>query len=72
MTDSMNSMWLTYIFPRLVTRADVEAVQKKYEAMGYKIDESENGRLYVSKIGLSLHMTFSVTDSMRGKLKVLF
>lgn len=72
MTDSMNNMWLTYIFPRLITRADVEAVQKKYEAMGYKIDESENGRLYVSKIGISLHMTFSVTDSMRGKLEVLF
>ena len=70
--DSMASMWLTYIFPRPVTRADVEAVQKKYEELGYKVDESEGGRLYVSKIGRTLHMTFSVDNSMIGKLEVLF
>lgn len=72
MTDSMNGMWLTYYFPRLVTRADVEAVQKYYEGLGYKIDESEGGRLSVSKIGLSLRMTFSIQNSMAGKLEVLF
>lgn len=71
MTDSMNSMWLAYAFPRLVTRADVEAVQKKYEALGYKIDESEGGRLFVSKIGVTLHMTFSIQNPMAGKLEVL-
>ncbi len=71
MTDSMNSMWLAYVFPRLVTRADVEAVQKKYEALGYKIDESEGGRLFVSKIGVTLHMTFSIQNPMAGKLEVL-
>jgi len=72
MYDSMTSMWLTYIFPRLVTRADVEAVQKKYVELGYKVDESEGGRLYVSKVGTTLHLTFSISDSMRGKLEVLF
>lgn len=72
MTDSMNSMWLTYYFPRLVTRADVEAVQKYYEGLGYKIDESEGGTLYVSRVGLTLHMTFSITNPMKGKLEVLF
>ncbi len=72
MTDSTNSMWLTYYFPRLVTRADVEAIQKYYEGLGYKIDESEGGLLYVSKVGLTLHMTFYVNDKMRGKLEVLF
>ncbi|MFA6099322.1 MAG: hypothetical protein WC750_00400 [Patescibacteria group bacterium] len=71
MTDSMNSMWLSYIFPRLVTRADVEAVQKKLEAIGYKIDESEGGTLYVSKVGRTLHMTFSIQSPMVGKLEVL-
>ncbi|MFA5129290.1 MAG: hypothetical protein WC477_00030 [Patescibacteria group bacterium] len=70
--DSMKSMWLTYIFPRPATRADVEAVQKKYEALGYKIDESDGGTLYVSKVGLTLHMTFSIQNSMMGKLEVLF
>jgi hypothetical protein len=72
MTDSMDSMWLTYYFPRLVTRADVETVQAKLVALGYKIDESEGGRLYVSRVGLNMHMTFSVTDPMKGKLEVLF
>ncbi|MFA6446776.1 MAG: hypothetical protein WCW31_00780 [Patescibacteria group bacterium] len=70
--DSMNSMWLTYYFPRLVTRADVEAVQKKYEALGYKVDESEGGTLFVSRVGLTLHMTFSINSSMTGKVEVLF
>lgn len=70
--DSMQSMWLTYIFPRPATRADVEAVQKKYEELGYKIDESEDGRLFVSKVGLTLHMTFSIQSSTAGKVEVLF
>lgn len=70
--DSMKSMWLAYAFPRPATRADVEAVQKKYEELGYKIDESENGRLFVSRVGRTLHMTFSIQSSMAGKLEVLF
>jgi len=72
MVDSMNSMWLTYYLPRPTTRADVEAVQKYYEGLGYKIDESEGGRLYVSRVGLTLHFTFSISDSMKGKIEVLF
>jgi hypothetical protein len=70
--DSMKSMWLTYVFARPVTLADVEALQKKYEALGYKIEESAEGRLYVSRVGLTLHMTFSIQNSMVGKLEVLF
>lgn len=70
--DSMPSMWLTYIFPRPATRADVEAVQKKYEELGYKITESDGGDLWVSKIGLTLHLEFSIQDSMAGKLEVRF
>ncbi len=72
MVDSMDSMWLTYYLSRPVTRADVEAVQKYYEGRGYKIEESEGGRLYVSRVGLSLRFTFSVNDSMKGKIEVLF
>lgn len=72
LTDSMDSMWLTYYFPRPVTRADVEAVQKYYEGLGYKIDESEGGRLYVSRVGLTLHFTFFISESMKGKIEVLF
>lgn len=72
LTDSMNSMWLTYYFPRPVTRADVETVQKYYEGLGYKIEESEGGRLSVSRIGLTLRFTFSISDSMKGKIEVLF
>lgn len=72
MTDSMNSMWLTYCFSRLATRADVEAVWKYYEGLGYKIDESESGTLNVSKIGLSLRMTFYINNLMKGKLDVMF
>lgn len=71
-TDSANSGWMTYIFPRLTTRADVEAVQKYYERLGYKIDESEKGTLNVSKIGLSLRMTFYIDNLMKGKLDVMF
>lgn len=70
--DSMKGMWLTYIFPRPATRADVETVQKKYEALGYKINESEGGNLWVSKVGLTLHLTFFIQNSMMGKLEVMF
>ena len=70
--DNMKSMWLTYIFPRLVTRADVEAIQKKYEELGYKIDESSGSDLWVSKIGQTLHLTFFIQNFMVGKLEVLF
>jgi hypothetical protein len=58
--DSMKSMWLTYIFSRATTREDVEVIQRAYEDLGYKVDESEEGRLYVSKISLTLYMTFSI------------
>lgn len=70
--DSMNSMWLTYYSPRPVTRADVETVQAYYTGLGYKIDESEGEHLYVSRVGLALRFTFSVQDSMKGKIEVLF
>ena len=69
--DNMKSMWLTYIFSRLVTAADVSAVQKKYEDLGYKIDDSDGTHLNVSKVGRTLHMTFSVQNSMMGKVEVL-
>lgn len=70
--DSEKSMWLTYIFARQATRTDVEAVQKQLEGMGYKVDESEGGRLFVSRVGRTLHMTFNIQNSMMGKLEVLF
>lgn len=70
--DSLPSMWLAYIFPRPATRADVEAIQKKYEELGYKITGSDGGDLWVSKIGLTLHLEFSIQDSMAGKLEVRF
>ncbi|MDD4477254.1 MAG: hypothetical protein PHY40_03830, partial [Patescibacteria group bacterium] len=70
--DSMKSMWLTYIFSRQVTLEDVEAVRKYYEGLGYKIDDSDGGDLWISKVGLTLHMTFSVQNSMIGKLEVMF
>ncbi|MDD5341441.1 MAG: hypothetical protein PHC97_03340 [Patescibacteria group bacterium] len=72
MTDNTSGLWLTYYFPRQTTRADVEAVQRYYEGLGYKIDESEGGNLWVSRIGLTLHLTFSIQNSMVGKLEVLF
>ncbi|MDD4627893.1 MAG: hypothetical protein PHE68_00675 [Candidatus Peribacteraceae bacterium] len=71
MTDNTSGLWLTYLFPRPATRADVEAVRKAYEKLGYKIDESEGGRLNVSRIGRSLRMTFSINNSMVGKLEVM-
>ncbi len=71
MTDNTSGLWLTYYFPRQATVADREAVQKEYVKLGYKVDEAEGGRLYVSKIGLSLRMTFSVNNSMVGKLEVM-
>ncbi|MFA7662793.1 MAG: hypothetical protein WCX88_02645, partial [Patescibacteria group bacterium] len=70
--DSMKSMWLDYIFSRTTTRADVEAVQKKYEALGYKIDDSTGGNLWVSKVGQTLHLTFSINSSTIGDVEVLF
>ncbi|MDD2807959.1 MAG: hypothetical protein PHW95_05595 [Patescibacteria group bacterium] len=70
--DSMKSMWLTYVFPRPATRADVEAVEKYYVGLGYKVDDSTGGQLNVSKVGLTLHLTFAIQNSMAGKLEVLF
>ncbi|MHB8831337.1 MAG: hypothetical protein ACYC44_04475 [Patescibacteria group bacterium] len=72
MTDNMAGMMLDYIFPRLLTRADVEEVQKYYQGLGYKIDESSGGTLYVSRVGLTLHMDFHITNLMSGKLEVLY
>ena len=72
MKDSMASMWLAYVFPRPVTRADVEVIQKNLEGLGYKITGSEGGDLWVSKIGLTLHLEFAIQNSMMGKLEVRF
>lgn len=70
--DSMTSMWLTYIFSRPVTRADVETIQKYLEGRGYKTTDSEGGDLWVTKIGLTLHLEFDIQDSMMGKMEVRF
>lgn len=70
MTDNMSGLWLAYKFPRLVTRADVEIIQKKYEDLSYKIEESSGGTLNVSKVGRSLHFNFSVNNPMEGKLEL--
>lgn len=70
--DSMMSMWLAYVFPRPATRADVEVVQKYLEGLGYKTTDSEGGDLWVSKIGLTLHLEFSIQNSMMGKMEVRF
>ncbi|MFA6039287.1 MAG: hypothetical protein WCV62_00985 [Candidatus Peribacteraceae bacterium] len=71
MTDNTGGLWLTYYFPRQATVADREAMQKEYVALGYKVDEAEGGVLNVSKVGRSLRMTFSVNNSMVGKLEVM-
>lgn len=71
-SDSMASMWLAYVLPRPVTRADVEVVQKYLEGLGYKTTDSEGGDLWVSKIGRTLHLEFSIQNSMAGKLEVRF
>lgn len=70
--DSLASMWLAYVFPRPVTRADVEAIQSYLEGLGYKTTSSEGGDLWVTKIGLTLHLEFSIQNSMMGKLEVRF
>jgi len=72
MTDNMSGLWLTYIFPHQATVADREAVQAEYVKLGYKVDEAVGGLLTVSKIGLSLRMTFSINNAMVGQLEVLF
>lgn len=72
MTDSLAGMWLDYIFPRLVTRDDVLTVENYYKGLGYKIDESSGGDLYVSKVGLSLHLDFSTNSQLTGKLEVTY
>ncbi len=71
MTDNTSGLWLTYYVPRQTTRADVEAVEKAYVALGYKVDESEGGHLNVSRVGISLRMTFSVNNAMVGKIEVM-
>lgn len=71
MTDNTSGLWLTYFFNRAVTRADIEAIQKKYLELGYKIDESSGGHLYVSKVGRSLRFNFSMEGSMEGKLELM-
>lgn len=72
LTDNFGGTMLEYTFPRLVTRDDVVAVQNYYQKLGYKIDESHGGVLYVSKIGRMLHLLFSVRDKMAGKLEVTY
>jgi hypothetical protein len=72
LSDSAGGMWLTYAFPRIPTRADVEAVQKYYEKAGYKIEISEGGTLNVSKVGMSLRLTFYINSTIKGKLDVMF
>lgn len=71
MTDNTSGLWLTYYFPRQTTVADREAVQAEYVKLGYKVDEAKEGILNVSKIGRSLRMTFSIQNSMVGKLEVM-
>ncbi|MDO8468217.1 MAG: hypothetical protein Q7S29_00465 [Candidatus Peribacter sp.] len=71
MTDNTSGLWLTYLFPRQATVADREAVQKALVALNYKVDEAEGGVLHVSKVGRSLRMTFSINNSMMGKLEVM-
>ena len=72
MTDSLASMWQDYVFPRLVTRDDVLTVENYYRGLGYKIDESEGGDLYVSRVGLTMHLDFSITSQLIGKLEVTY
>jgi len=72
MTDSLASMWQDYVFPRLVTRSDVVTVENYYKGLGYKIDSSEGGDLYVSRIGLTMHLDFSITSQLAGKLEVTY
>jgi len=71
-TDSLAGMWIDYAFPRPATRADVVEVEKCLAGLGYKIDESEEGNLYVSKIGFTLHLNFRIQNAMAGKMEVTY
>ncbi len=70
--DNMGGYSLDYTFSRLVTQADVNAIQESLEAIGYTTYDSGNGMLTMMKIGYTLSMTFSVYNHNKGTLGVTY
>jgi hypothetical protein len=69
--DNFGGITLDYIFGRLVTIDDMAAVKNYLEGVGYKdTDLSSGGKLVMTKIGLTLNLSFAIKDRIRGTLGV--
>lgn len=70
--DNMGGFSLDYVFSRVVTEADVAAVQAYLEGIGYTTYDSNMWQLTMMKVGYTLTMTFSVGNQNKGTLSVTF
>lgn len=70
--DNIGGFSLEYTIGRLVTQADMQAVQKELEALGYTTYEKDTDQLIMKKIGRMLVIVFSTNDRLRGIITVSF
>ncbi len=70
--DNIGGFSMEYVVGRLVTQADIEAVQKELEALGYTTYEKDIDQLIMKKIGIMLVVRFSTNDRLRGIITVSF
>lgn len=70
--DNIGGFSMEYVVGRLVTRTDIDAVQKELEALGYTTYEKDTDQLIMKKIGTMLVVGFSTNDRLRGIITVSF
>ncbi len=63
---------LTYAFNRVVTAADMSAVQKALEGLGFKMIDSSAKIITMSQIGKTWVMTFGIDNQQKATLDVTF
>ena len=69
--DNFGGITLDYTFGRLVTQDDVSAMKNYLEELGYKdTDLSSGGKLVMTKIGLTLNLSFAIKNRIQGTLEV--
>lgn len=70
--DNIGGFSLEYTVGRLVTRGDIDTVQKELETLGYTTYEKDADQLIMKKIGRMLVVVFSTNDRLRGIITVSF
>lgn len=72
LTDNMSGSMLSYVFDRVITAADLSAVQKYLEGAGYKTQDAGQRQLTMYKPGYFLVLTFSVGNIDKAFLNVTY